>query len=114
MYYHELELFFYLGSDSAVGKDEAWKVGSMLTFVEAMISMIVMLTLEDDNLHTMRNYGTARNVSLILVGAFIAKTGLYLFIQRMEKPLSKADIDELQLQRKDVISKLHAKQDNPV
>ena len=106
--------FLYLGSDSALENDKAWILGSILTFVEAMIFMIVMLTLEDDNLHTMRNYGTARNVSLILVGAFIAKTGLYLFIQRMEEPLRKADIDELQLQRKEVISKLHAKQANPV
>ena len=59
----------------------------------------------------MRNYGTARNVSLILVGAFIAKTGFYVLVQRMKEPLlSKADINELQLQKKVVISKLHARQ----
>ena len=49
-----------------------------------------MLTLETDDLHTMRSRGTAYHLTYIMVGAFIAKTGLYYYIEKkMADPVDK-------------------------
>ena len=78
----------YLGSDNALDNEDKWVIGSILTFIETVIFTIVMLTLETDDLHTMRSRGTAYHLTYIMVGAFIAKTGLYYYI---EKKMAEAD-----------------------
>ena len=74
--------FLYLGSDNALDYVGRWFLGSFLTFIETVIFTIVMLTLETDDLHTMRSRGTAYHLTYIMVGAFIAKTRLYYYIEK--------------------------------
>ena len=87
----DVSLFFlYLGSDNALDNEEIWQFGSILTFIETVIFTIVMLTLETDDLHTMRSRGTAYHLTYIMIGAFIAKTGLYFYIEAvMADPVDK-------------------------
>jgi len=77
----------YLGSDSALNDVKKWRWGSFATFIEALIFTIVMLTLETDDLHTMRARRTAYHLAYIMLCAFVAKTGLNYYIEKkMEEP----------------------------
>ena len=94
----------YLGSDSALDDVKKWEWGSFLTFIEALIFTIVMLTLETDDLHTMRTRRTASHLAYIMLCAFAANTGLYYYIKKkMEEPkdesanYDKADTNDVEL-----------------
>ena len=94
----------YLGSDNALDDKDKWWWGSILTFIEALIFTIVMLTLETDDLYTMRTRGTAYNLTYIMLCAFVAKTGLYYYIEKkMGEPkdddanYDKADTNDVEL-----------------
>ena len=77
----------YLGSDNALNKEVAWVLGSFLTFLESLIFIIVMLTLETDDLHTLRARKTAQHLCYVMLCSFFAKTFLYYYIEKtMEKP----------------------------
>ena len=93
-----------MGSDSALNDDDAWMLGPFLTFIEALIFTIVMLALETEDLHTMRTRRTASHLVYIMLCAFVAKTGLYYYIEKkMEKPkdddanYDKADTNDVEL-----------------
>jgi hypothetical protein len=76
----------WLGSDNAPEDRKLWGFGSFLTFMESLIFIIVMLTLETDTLHTMRKRGTAAHISAIMLCAFVAKFFLFDYIEvKMEK-----------------------------
>ena len=77
----------YLGSDNALNNDKAWARGSLLTFIESLIFIIVMLTLDTDILHTLRTRQTAQHLCYVMLCSFFAKTGLYYYIEKkMESP----------------------------
>ena len=95
----------YLGSDSALNDQEKWIAGSILTFIEALIFTIVMLTLETDDLHTMRTRRTASHLAYIMLCAFVAKTGLYCYVEKkMEEPKD----EEPKSKDKEVVSAMHS------
>ena len=75
----------WLGSDNAPEQVGLWLVGSFLTFIESLIFIIVMLTLETDTLHTMRERGTAAHITAIMFCAVVAKCFLLCYIEGMEK-----------------------------
>ena len=80
-------LFLYLGSDNAFDEEKLWRWGSCATFIEALIFTIVMLTLETDDLHTMRTHRTAYALACIMLFASVAKHYLYHYIEhKMEEP----------------------------
>ena len=77
----------YLGSDNALNNEGAWLLGSFLTFLESLIFIIVMLTLDTDILHTLRTRQTAQHLCYVMLCSFFAKTGLYYYIENeMESP----------------------------
>jgi hypothetical protein len=100
----------WLGSDNALEKDELWVRGSLLTFIESLIFIIVMLTLETDTLHTMREQGTAAHVSAIMLCAFVVKCFLFCYIEGMDffegKGMEKAS-DEEESEDEPVTSEMH-------
>ena len=94
-----------MGSDSALNDDDAWMLGPFLTFIEALIFTIVMLTLETDDLHTMRTRRTASHLAYIMLCAFVAKTGLYCYVEKkMEEPKE----EEPKSKEKEVVSAMHS------
>ena len=63
-----------------------------------------MLTLPTKDLHTMRTRRTASHLAYIMLCAFVAKTGLYYYIEKkMEEPkdddanYDKADTNDVEL-----------------
>ena len=71
----------YLGSDSALNDGGKWILGSFLTFIEALIFTIVMLTLETDDLYTMRTRRRASHLAYIMLCASVSKRYLYYYIE---------------------------------
>ena len=69
-----------------INKFGGWVLGSTLTFVEAIVFMIVMFTLDTDKLHSMRARGTALHIALFMIAGLLVKTGLYFYINGLEKP----------------------------
>merc|ERR1711991_126393 len=74
----------YLGSDTSLDKTVGWVLGSMLTFVEGFVFMIVMFTLDTDKLHSMRARGTALHIALFMIAGLLVKTGLYFYINGLK------------------------------
>ena len=100
----------WLGSDNALENKGAWSVGSLLTFIESLIFIIVMLTLETDTLHTMREQGTAAHVSAIMLCAFVVKCFLFDYIEGFwifkDEEMEKAS-DEEESEDEPVTSEMH-------
>ena len=55
----------------------------MLTFVEAIVFIIVMFTLDTGKLHSMRARGTALHITLFMIAGLLVKTGLYFYMENM-------------------------------
>ena len=73
--------------------------------LEALIFTIVMLTLETDDLHTMRTRRTASHLAYIMLCAFVAKTGLYCYVEKkMEEPKD----EEPKSKDKEVVLAMHS------
>ena len=115
----------YLGSDYALSNDDAWVRGSLLTFIEAVVFIIVMFTLENDSLHSIRARGTALHITLFMIAALIIKTSLYFYIERdMQEAVSKKverttitwkERADLRRQKQEIIlNKMHEKQTTEV
>ena len=95
----------YLGSDNALNDEDAWVFGSFLTFLYSLIFIIVMWTLPTDDLHELRDRGTATQLSSIMLCAFVAKTCLYYFIEKnMEAPSEDGDTKAT---TKETVNELH-------
>merc|ERR1711871_654106 len=69
---------------TSLDKENGWYRGSMLTFVEAFVFMIVMFTLDTDKLHSMRARGTALHIALFMIAGLLVKTGLYFYINGLK------------------------------
>ena len=68
-----------------------------------------MLTLETDDLHTMRTRRTASQLAYIMLCAFVAKFFLHSYIeQEMEEPME----EEPKSKEKEVVSAMHSNNDN--
>ena len=89
--------FLWLGSDDALDFEVGWVLGSFMTFIESLIFIIVMLTLETDTLHAMRSRGTAEHISIIMLFAFLAKTVLYIYIGGMPLPVDDSSVDKTEV-----------------
>ena len=77
----------YLRSDNALNVVVFWILGLFLTFLESLIFIIVMLTLDTDILHTSRTRQTAQHLSYVMLSVFFVKTGLHYYIEKkMESP----------------------------
>ena len=101
----------YLGSDNALNNDKAWALGSIVTFIESLIFIIVMLTLDTDILHTLRTRQTAQHLCYVMLCSFFAKTGLYYYIEKkMESP--KDDNVEYITEMPEASKKISAKEQN--
>ena len=111
----------YLGSDYALSNNYAWWLGSSLTFIEAVVFITVMFTLENDSLHSIRARGTALHITLFMIAALIIKTGLYVYIENyMQEAVSKKverttitwkERADLRRQKQEIIlNKMHEKQ----
>ena len=74
--------FLFLGSDAESG---VAGVGSYLTSVEMWTFLIILLTLQTDDLHAMREGLEARNLVIICILTFISKTVLHLYIEGTEQ-----------------------------
>ena len=100
----------WLGSDNALEDWGFWLLGSLLTFMESLIFIIVMLTLETDTLDTMREQGTAAHVSAIMLCAFVVKCFLFCYIEGRfffeGKGMEKAS-DEEESEDEPVTSEMH-------
>ena len=95
----------YLGSDNALNNEDAWVFGSFLTVLYSLIFIIVMWTLPTDDLHELRDRGTATQLSSIMLCAFVAKTCLYYFIEKnMEAPSEDGDTKAT---TKETVNELH-------
>jgi hypothetical protein len=73
----------YAGSDNAIdGSDNAgaWFGGSMLTFLEMMVFMIVMFTLPTNAMQDLRDQGTAVGITIFMIVSFVIKTVLWVYI----------------------------------
>ena len=68
-----------------------------------------MLTLETDDLHTMRTRRTASHLAYIMLCAFVSKTYLYIYIENtMEEPKD----EEPKSKEKEVVLAMHSDNDN--
>ena len=79
-----LRICLFLGSDSFFEDKNMWMIGSILTFIEALIFTIVMLMLEANDetydvntLQMMRTEGKAYNLTYIMLCAFVANCIMY-------------------------------------
>ena len=95
----------YLGSDNALNDEKKWRGGSILTFIEALIFTIVILTLPTTDLHTMRTRRTASNLAYIMLCAFVSKSFWYYYI---ENELEEPKEEEPELEKKEVVSAMHS------
>merc|ERR1711918_337289 len=85
----------YMGSDNAIEGDESencWVSGSLINFVEMIIFVIVMFTLDTDDLHVLREEGAALHVTITMLLAGMFKFFLYFFIKDMEAPKEDSNL----------------------
>ena len=73
----------YTGSDNAIDDEynaKCWIFGSMLTFLEMMVFMIVMFTLPTNAMQDLRDQGTAVGITIFMIVSFVIKTVLWVYI----------------------------------
>ena len=85
----------YMGSDNAIegGRSiNCWVSGSFSNYLFMIIFVIVMFTLDTDDLHVLREEGTALHVTITMLLAGIFKHFLYYFIKDMEAPKEDSNL----------------------
>ena len=71
----------YFGSESILWNDErGWYLGSLVTALELFTFLVVINTLQTDDLDVMREEGGVRDITIVACMALFAKTVLYICV----------------------------------
>ena len=85
-----------MGSDNAIegeDNDENWHIGSLVNFVEMIIFVIILFTLDTDDLHVLREDGIALHVTITMLVAGTVKFSLWYIVYGMKAPKEDANAD---------------------
>merc|ERR1711988_286991 len=85
-----------MGSDNAIdGKHNktGWTTGSFINFVEMIIFVIILFTLDTDDLHVLREDGIVLHVTITMLVAGTVKFSLWFIVDGMEAPKEDANAD---------------------
>merc|ERR1711916_301826 len=86
----------YMGSDNAIEgglSRQRWFIGSFVNFVEMIIFVIILFTLDTDDLHVLREDGIALHVTITMLVAGTVKFSLWYIVDRMEAPKEDTNAD---------------------
>ena len=85
-----------MGSDNAIEGEYSrigWFTGSFINFVEMIIFVIILFTLDTDDLHVLREDGIALHVTITMLVAGAVKFFLMFVTADMEAPEEDANAD---------------------